>query len=123
MCFERVKEGQLPACVENCPAEALKFGSRRELNAEARKRIIENPGMYHDVIYGEQEAGGTGWLYLSAVPFEELGFKTNLRKKPYPELTKGFLYSVPSVFVIAPAVLLGIHSATKNNTKKDEENE
>jgi len=123
MCFDRVKEGKLPACVENCPAEALKFGNRRELIAEARKRIAEYPGMYHDVIYGEHEAGGTGWLYLSAVPFEELGFNTAIQKKPYPELTKGFLYSVPSVFVLAPALLLGIHSATKNNNKTDEENE
>nr|MDA3822147.1 4Fe-4S dicluster domain-containing protein [Bacteroidales bacterium] len=92
MCFDRVKEGQLPACVENCPAEALKFGNRRELIAEARKRIALNPDLYQDVIYGEHEAGGTGWLYLSAVPFEELGLNTKVSKKPYPELTKGFLY-------------------------------
>ena len=123
MCFDRVKEGLLPACVENCPAEALKFGSRRELIAEARKRIAEYPGMYQDVIYGEHEAGGTGWLYLSAVPFEELGFNTKIQKSSYPELTKGFLYSVPTVFVVAPAVLLGIHKATKHNLNQDEENE
>ena len=123
MCFDRVKEGQLPACVENCPAEALKFGSRRELIEEARKRIASFPDMYHDVIYGEHEAGGTGWLYLSAVPFEELGFNTKVSKRPYPELTKGFLYSVPSIFVIAPAVLLGIHSATKNNSQKEQSDE
>lgn len=123
MCFERVKEGQLPACAENCPAEALKFGSRRELIAEARKRIVENPDVYQDVIYGEHEAGGTGWLYLSAVPFEELGMNTKVQKTPYPELTKGFLYSVPSVFIVAPALLLGIHNATKNNSKQDEDDE
>jgi len=93
------------------------------LIAEARQRIADFPGMYHDVIYGEHEAGGTGWLYLSAVPFEELGFNTKVQKKPYPELTKGFLYSVPSVFVLAPAVLLGIHSATKNKSNQDNENE
>ena len=48
---------------------------------------------------------------------------TKIEKKPYPELTKGFLYSVPSVFVLAPALLLGIQSATKNNLKlaKDDE--
>lgn len=123
MCFERVKEGKVPACVEACPAEALKFGNRRELIAEARRRIAEFPGMYHDVIYGEHEAGGTGWLYLSAVPFEELGLNTKLQKKSYPELTKGFLYSVPSVFVLAPAVLLGIHSATKDKPAKEDDNE
>jgi Fe-S-cluster-containing dehydrogenase component len=120
MCFDRVKEGKLPACVEMCPAEAIKFGTRRELIAEARNRIAEFPDMYHDVIYGEYEAGGTGWLYLSAVPFEEIGLNTRVQKKPYPELARGFLYSVPSVFVLAPALLLGIHSATKNHANKEE---
>jgi Fe-S-cluster-containing dehydrogenase component len=120
MCFDRVKEGKLPACVEMCPAEAIKFGTRRELIAEARNRIAEFPDMYHDVIYGEYEAGGTGWLYLSAVPFEEIGLNTRVQKKPYPELARGFLYSVPSVFVLAPALLLGIHSATKNHANQEE---
>jgi formate dehydrogenase iron-sulfur subunit len=117
MCFEKVKEGELPACVENCPAEALTFGTRRELIAEARRRINNNPDQYYDGIYGEHEAGGTGFLYLSPVPFEEIGLKTNLQKKPYPELTKSFLYSVPAIFVLWPAMLLGIHKATKNNQK------
>jgi formate dehydrogenase iron-sulfur subunit len=123
MCFERLNEGQVPACVENCPAEALTFGTRREMIAEARRRIHEFPDWYYDGIYGEHEAGGTGFLYLSPVPFEELGFRTNIQKKPYPELTKGFLYSVPSVFVLWPALLLGIHHSTKNNQKNQTEDE
>ena len=44
MCYERIKEGKMPACVENCPAQALIFGKRRDLLKEARKRIVENPG-------------------------------------------------------------------------------
>ena len=123
MCFDRLSEGQLPACVENCPAEALMFGPRRELIKEARKRIHENPGAYVDHIYGEHEAGGTSFLYLSPVPFEELGFNTTVQKSSYPELSKGFLYSVPAIFVLWPTILLGIHQATKNNHSKEEEND
>jgi formate dehydrogenase iron-sulfur subunit len=123
MCFDRLKEGQLPACVENCPAEALTFGSRRELIKEARKRIHDNPDQYFDHIYGETEAGGTGFLYLSPVPFEELGFNTTLQNSSYPELSKGFLYSVPTIFVLWPAILLGIQEATKKNQPKEEEND
>jgi len=48
---------------------------------------------------------------------------TRLQKKSYPELTKGFLYSVPSIFILWPALLLGIHNATKNNAKTDENHE
>jgi Fe-S-cluster-containing dehydrogenase component len=121
MCFDRLKEGQLPACVENCPAEALMYGKRRDLIKEARKRINENPDLYVDHIYGEHEAGGTGFLYLSPVPFEELGFNTKLQNKSYPELSKGFLYSVPTIFVLWPVMLLGIHEATKNNNEKTDD--
>lgn len=123
MCFERLVEGKIPACAENCPAEAIQFGTRRELLHEARKRIVENPDVYVDHIYGEHEAGGTGVLYLSSVPFNELGFNTSLQKSSYPELSKGFLYGVPSVFVLWPALLLGLYEATKDNHLKTTENE
>jgi formate dehydrogenase iron-sulfur subunit len=120
MCFERLRGGESPACAFNCPNEALLYGKRRDLIREARRRIYEKPDTYVDQIYGEHDAGGTGWLYISPVPFEELGLKTNLQKSSYPALTKGFLYSVPSVFVLLPAFLLGIHQSTKNNAKKEE---
>ncbi len=123
MCADRLAEGKLPACVSECPAEALTFGTRREMIAEARRRIALNPELYYDHIYGETEAGGTGYLYLSPVPFEKLGMKTNLQNSSYPELTKGFLYSVPSIFVLWPAMLLGLHNATKTKSKEDLDNE
>ena len=122
MCYDRLKEGKIPACVENCPAEALIFGKRRDLIKEARKRINDNPEQYEDHIYGEHEAGGTGFLYLAAVPFDELGFNTSIQTKSYPELSKGFLYSVPTIFVLWPAILLGIREATKNNLPEEKEN-
>lgn len=124
MCYDtRVKNGELPACVENCPNEALTFGTRRELLKEARRRICENPDLYVDEIYGEQEAGGTCWLYLSPVPFKEIGMNTRIQKASYPALTKGFLFSVPSVFVLIPALLLGIQQATKKNQPNESDDE
>lgn len=115
MCFDKIEKGGLPVCAENCPAEAIKFGTRRELLIEARKRIVENPDTYINEIYGEHTAGGTSFMYLSFVPFNEIGFNTNLQDKSYPELSKGFLFSVPSVFVLLPPLLLGIYEATKKN--------
>jgi len=121
MCYDRLKIGEIPACAANCPNEALFYGTRRQLIKEARRRIVENPTKYADYLYGEDEAGGTCWLYLSPVKFEEIGMKTNLQKSSYPALTKGFLYSVPTIFVLFPALLLGIHQATKNNQQKKED--
>jgi hypothetical protein len=59
-------------------------------------------------------------MYLSPVPFKELGMK-DIQKASYPALTKGFLYSVPTVFVLFPALLAGIQQALKNNNQTTEE--
>jgi Fe-S-cluster-containing dehydrogenase component len=122
MCYDRIIQGQIPACAEAC-GDALIFGTRSALIAEARRRIAESPNDYVNEIYGEYIAGGTGFLHIGPVPFEELGMNTKLQHSSYPALTKGFLYSVPAVFVILPSILLGIHEATKNNQAKDETHE
>ena len=64
-----------------------------------------------------------GFLTIGPVPFKELGMNTELQNSSYPALTKGFLYSVPAVFVLLPTVLLGIHEATKNHQTPDEEHD
>jgi Fe-S-cluster-containing dehydrogenase component len=118
MCWERLQEGEQPACVEECPEDALLFGTRQELLDVAKSRIYSEPDKYAHHIYGEHEVGGTGWLYLSSVPFDQIGFRTDLGTDPYPELTKEFLYAVPIVLTLWPAFLLGVSNATKK--EKDE---
>jgi len=113
-CWENpVKKGEIPACVEACPSEALVFGTRRELVEEANKRIYGKPEAYYHHIYGEHEVGGTSWLYLSAVPFEQIGFRTDLGTTAYPKLTKGFLTNIAVIDLVVPALLLGINYAVK----------
>ena len=123
MCWSRLKEGQQPACVEECPEEAIVFGKRKELIEEANRRIYESPDEYVHHIYGEHEVGGTGCLYLSAVPFEQLGFRTDLGTEPYPELTKGFLYAVPIILTLWPPMLLALNKATKPEDDDNTESE
>jgi formate dehydrogenase iron-sulfur subunit len=113
LCWDRLKKGEKPACVENCPEEALLFGTRKQLIEEANRRIYQKPGGYLTHIYGEHEVGGTGYLYLAKVPFEQIGFRTDLGTTPYPEFTKGFLYSVPLVLLLWPALLIGVNTLTK----------
>ncbi len=123
-CYDRQLVGKIPACAEACPTEATLFGTRRELVEVARKRIYRNPGKYFPHIYGEHEVGGTGWLYLSAIPFDQIGFRTDLGATPYPELTSGFLYGVPLVFVLWPSMLLALnHFSRKKGERGDEEKE
>ena len=108
-CPDRVAQGEQTACAEACPTGATLFGKRRDLIEEAKKRIYENPDRYYPQIYGEHEVGGTGYMYLSAVPFEKIDFRTDLGTKHYPELTSGFLSSVPLVDILWPAVLFGFN--------------
>ena len=119
MCYDRLSEGKIPACAEACPQEAILFGKRGELLDIARKQISDHPTKYVKHIYGENEVGGTNMLYLASVPFEQLGFRTDLGTTPYPEYTKTFLYSVPLALLLAPAFMLGLRQATKGKNDKD----
>jgi hypothetical protein len=123
MCAGRLKKGEQPACVENCPEEALTFGARADLLRIAHKRIADAPDTYVNHIYGEREVGGTSWMYLAGVPFEELGFPTDLGETPYPNLTASFLYSVPMVLTLAPALMLGVAKATRRDDEAAESTE
>lgn len=116
-CYDtRLKFGRPPACVEACPMGALTFGKRKELLDIGRQRIRENPGSYVDHIYGEHEAGGTAWMYLSPAPFEQVGFDTHLPKEPILNYVKEFLGVVPMVLTIWPALFAGFHLLA---TRKD----
>jgi formate dehydrogenase iron-sulfur subunit len=130
MCADRVKAGKMTACAEACPTGATTFGERDELIAEARKRQRENPGKYVNHIYGVDEVGGTSVLMLSAVPFEEFGFRTDLVKEPLPLLTFRVLSRIPDIVALGGVALGGVYWITKRRadvaaaegkTEKDEE--
>lgn len=117
MCHPRILEGKLPGCVEICPKEALKFGTRDELIKFARNRIEAYPERYLDHIYGENEMGGTNWLYISGVPFGELGLEEGLGVTSAPELTSGALAAVPVVTGLWPVLLTGIYAIHKTRER------
>jgi formate dehydrogenase iron-sulfur subunit len=73
MCAHRLDKGEEPACVQTCPTDALTFGTRAEMLAEAHARIAAHPDRYINHVYGETENGGTSYLIISHVPFEQLG--------------------------------------------------
>lgn len=117
MCHPRVKNGQLPGCVEACPKEAMTFGKRKDILHIARERIQKYPERYIDHIYGETEMGGTSWLYLSAVPFSQIGMREDLGITPAPELTSGALGAVPIVVGLWPVLLTGIYAIAQRKEK------
>ena len=121
-CYDtRLTKGLPPACVESCPQEALTFGRRSDLVDMGKQRIRENPGAYVDHIYGEHEAGGTAWMYISPAPFEQAGFDVTVPKEPILNYVKDFLSVVPMVLTIWPALFAGFHLLATRKDKMEQQ--
>ena len=107
LCADRLAQGLGTACAEICPTGALIWGKRGDLIAIAEQRIKDNPNRYVDHIYGKDDVGGTGVIYISGVPFEKLGLQ-DLGTEPIPEISEGTAnIALPGVLIGAP-ILLGI---------------
>ena len=117
MCHDRVAAGGQTACADACPTGATAFGDREDLLKEARKRIDENPGQYIDHIYGLTEVGGTSVMYLSNIPFDQLGLPMNVPNEPIPELSWRVLSQIPKYTVAASVVLFGIRWITSRRSE------
>ena len=93
-CFERVLlRGGQPACAAICPQEVMLFGRRADLLQAAKNRISSRPDRYVSRVYGEEEVGGTDWMYLAEVPFEKLGLLA-LDHQPVIRLTESVQHAL-----------------------------
>ncbi|HEX9401602.1 MAG TPA: hydrogenase 2 operon protein HybA [Anaeromyxobacter sp.] len=105
LCRHRYKDGKGPACAEVCPRDAVTFGKRGELLAEARQRMAQRPDAYQPRIFGETDGGGTNVLYLSPVAFQTIGLPV-LGTDPAPALSETIQHGIYQGFA-APLALLG----------------
>ena len=104
-CYDRTKEGGIPACVEICPMEALTYGKRYEIVKLAHKKLADNPDQYNNHVYGENEVGGSSWMYLANKDFTELAFPAH-SNEPAPGSSEAlqhgiFKYFIPPVSLFA----------------------
>jgi Ni/Fe-hydrogenase subunit HybB-like protein/Fe-S-cluster-containing dehydrogenase component len=110
LCFHRTQEeGVLPECVAACPRQTMVYGRRSKLLELAREKIKARPNDYVHHIYGEHEVGGTSWLYLSSVPFEQIGF-LKLSSDAPPAVTEAIQHGVFK-HGIPPLALYGVLGA------------
>jgi len=111
-----VKKG-ITACAETCPTGAIAFGKRKDLLAEAKKRLQERPGIYINHIYGEKEVGGTNHLYLAAMPFNKLGLPI-LQDEAPAEFSEKIQHTIYKGFIAPVALYSTLCFIAVRNMKK-----
>jgi len=121
-CHERIAKGESPACVSICPNEALTFGPRSKLIDLAHSRFKANPGRYHEHVYGENEVGGTSWMYLTAVDAKHTELPV-LSASSLPPLTENIQHGIFKSFVppLALYALLGLIMHTIGDKNEEQE--
>lgn len=120
-CYERQVRGLRPACVEACPADALTFGRRADLLLEAKRRVFAADSAYVPHVYGEHESGGTSWMYVSDVPLESLGLRTDVSMTAPSERTDGALSAVPVVMTLWPPLLMSLYAFAHQRDRRENE--
>ena len=115
-CYQKVAEGELPACIEACPEDVQTIGPREEIIKKAHALAREINGY----VYGENENGGTNTIYVSPVPFEELNRSIEKGKgKPHlnpVEDTMAQANNLAAAMIIAPVA--GIAAAVGKYFKR-----
>jgi Fe-S-cluster-containing dehydrogenase component len=118
LCRHRLAEGKEPGCTTVCPTKAVIFGKRSDLLAEAKRRLEQFPERYVNRVYGEEDAGGTAVLYLSAVPFEKLGLPA-LGEEAAPALSETIQHGIYKGFAAPVALYAVLGAVMLRNRKKN----
>ncbi len=69
LCYDRLRDGMMPACAMACPTESIQFGALSELRDRASRRVdeLKSRGVSSARLYGESPddgIGGAGAFFL-----------------------------------------------------------
>jgi formate dehydrogenase iron-sulfur subunit len=111
LCYDRLGEGQEPACAKACPTDSIQFGELEELRVRAAGRVerLHEAGVVQARLYGEDPAdgvGGDGAFFLLLDEPEVYGLP------PDPVVTTRDLPATWRAVGVAASALLGVGVAS-----------
>ena len=121
MCYDKIIENKLPACVEACPQKAIIFGEREKLLMHARSVIQKNPIKYLNHIWGQKEYGGTCVLFISDVDITKMGWQDK-PSFPVPDYTQPLIEKTPVIGLTVGGFLVGLNWLVRRKNELAVEN-
>jgi formate dehydrogenase iron-sulfur subunit len=121
MCYDRIKENKLPACVEACPQKAIIFGERNKLLKHAYSIINSNRNKYLHHVWGQKEYGGTSVLFISDIDLTKMGWPSK-PVMPVPEHTEPLIEKTPVIGLTVGGFLVGLNWIIKRKNELAAEN-
>lgn len=64
LCYDRMVDGQVPACAQTCPTESIRYGEHEEMVTTARQRVadLHSQGQTEARLYGANPNDGVGGI-------------------------------------------------------------
>ncbi len=122
MCYDRLQDGKIPACVDACPHGVLSFGDRDVLLRNAKKTITADPDRYLQHVYGEHEFGGTSVIYITDVNLDKLGWTTKMQDRAVSDYTWPIISKTPILGGGVMMLLSGTFFIINRRMKMENEN-
>ena len=114
LCYDRLKDGQEPACAHACPTESIQFGDLDELRERAAARVeqLHEQGVAEARLYGadpDDGVGGNGAFFLLLDEPEVYGFPPDpvVPTRDLPRMWKFAGLAAAALGVVAAAVFGG----------------
>jgi formate dehydrogenase iron-sulfur subunit len=114
LCYDRLKDGQEPACAHACPTKSIQFGDLDELRERAAARVaqLHEQGVTEARLYGADPTdgvGGNGAFFLLLDEPEVYGFPPDpvVPTRDLPRMWKFAGLAAAALGVVAAAVFGG----------------
>lgn len=101
LCVDRITSGMAPACVQACPTDCIKYGTREQLLAWGKERVakLKARGFAGATLYGEKEMGGLHQMYVLLDTPDKYALPVNPRISPTLRFMKRVVHPVGKVLL------------------------